>query len=105
MSWVVGSPPRNAGLFQQFYDIVSRIPHGRVATYGQIAAMADHPRAARMVGWALHSSPAELNLPCHRVVNREGRTAPGWTEQRALLEAEGVSFTPDGRVDLLTHLW
>ncbi len=98
-------PPESAGLFQQFYAIVAGIPPGKVATYGQIARMAGHSRAARMVGWALHDSPVELGLPCHRVVNREGRTAPGWPEQRRLLEKEGIAFEPDGCVNLAAHLW
>lgn len=97
------APPESAGLFQQFYAIVALIPRGRVATYGQIARMMGHPRAARMVGWALHGAPADL--PCHRVVNRDGRTAPGWPEQHVLLLEEGVAFRPDGRVDLEAHLW
>lgn len=98
-------PATNKGLFSEFYAIVAQIPPGRVATYGQIARMAGHPRAARMVGWALAVCPTELGLPCHRVVNREGRTAPGWEEQRLLLEAEGVTFGPDGHVNLAVHLW
>lgn len=92
-------------MFEEFYAIVAQIPPGKVATYGQIARMAGHPGAARMVGWALHVSPAELDLPCHRVVNREGRTAPGWAEHPALLEEEGVTFKPNGCVDLRAHLW
>ena len=99
------SAEKGGGLFQDFYSIVARIPPGKVATYGQIARLAGHPGAARMVGWALHVSPADLDLPCHRVVNREGRTAPGWPDQRPLLEAEGVAFKPDGYVDLKAHLW
>lgn len=70
-----------------------------------LARMASHPGAARMVGWALHVAPRDLDLPCHRVVNREGRTAPGWPDPRPLLEAEGVAFKPDGYVDLKAHLW
>ncbi|MGE5591053.1 MAG: MGMT family protein [Bacillota bacterium] len=96
-------PLESPGLFQQFHALVAQIPYGKVATYGQIARMAGHPRAARMVGWALHDSPADL--PCHRVVNREGGTAPGWPEQRTLLEAEGITLNPDGRVDLAVYLW
>ena len=50
-------------------------------------------------------SPGAEKLPCHRVVNKEGRTAPGWSGQRALLEKEGVSFKPNGHVDMQHHLW
>ena len=45
------------------------------------------------------------NLPCHRVVNKSGRTAPGWSRQRPLLESEGIHFKPNGHVDMTRHLW
>ncbi|HEY8392265.1 MAG TPA: MGMT family protein [Capillibacterium sp.] len=97
------------GFFQQVYQIVAQIPAGRVATYGQIAALIGEPRSARIVGWALHSAPRQLNLPCHRVVNKKGTLCPadlfGPGRQRLLLEAEGVTFTPDGRVNMEKHLW
>ena len=89
----------------QVYQIVARIPYGRVATYGQIAFFIGAPRSARQVGNALSRTPSFLSLPCHRVVNRLGRTAPGWTEQRRLLEGEGVSFRENGTVDLARSLW
>lgn len=96
--------------FKLVYDLVSQIPKGKVATYGQIAAMLGNPRNGRTVGWAMRMTPDNLNLPCHRVVNREGRLAPGYAfggqeVQRALLEAEGVPFTKDGRIDLKKCLW
>ena len=78
-------------------------------TYGGVAAAAGNPRMARVVGQALHHNPAPGFIPCHRVVNRNGALAPafafgGDTVQRALLEAEGVPFLPDGRVCLLSAL-
>ena len=86
-------------------NIVSQIPCGRVSTYGDIAALAGWPSHSRMVGRTLrYTSGAEL-LPCHRVVNKEGRTAPGWSRQRPLLEAEGVSFKANGHVDMKRYLW
>ncbi len=100
-----GTSQEGKGLFLEFYAIIAQIPRGKVATYGQIARLAGHPRAARMVGWALSSSPEGLGLPCHRVVNREGGMAPGWEDQRPQLEAEGVTFLSDGRVDLEAHRW
>lgn len=100
-----GGPGQGKGLFQQFYDVVTQIPFGKVATYGQIARLAGHPRAARMVGWALSDVPDGANIPCHRVVNREGGLAPGWEDQRSRLEAEGVTFLPDGRVNMERHQW
>lgn len=83
--------------------LVRRIPRGRVATYGQLAALLGAPRAAREVGWAL-SACVDRSVPCHRVVDREGRTAPNFHSQRARLEDEGVAFV-DGRVDLERHRW
>lgn len=89
---------------QQVYDLVKKIPSGRVVTYGQIAGKLG-TRDARKVGWALHANKPENRVPCHRVVNKNGRLAPdfafdGPEEQRRRLEAEGVRFLPDGRVDL-----
>ena len=95
--------------FTAVYDIVKQIPPGKVATYGQIAAMAGNPRMARQVGWALAGCP-EDNIPCHRVVNRFGGCSSafafgGYDLQRELLEAEGVVFTADGNVDLIQFQW
>lgn len=85
------------------YDIVAQIPAGCVSTYGRIAEMAGYGGQPRMVGRAMRSAPA--GLPCHRVVNASGRIAPGWPEQRLELEREGVTFRPNGHVDLAKHLW
>ena len=96
-------------VFGAFYDVVRRIPAGSVSTYGQVARLAGMPRSARLVGYAM-ASCQDPTVPCHRVVDRFGGTkaafdtfAPG--TQRALLEAEGVPFTPDGRVDLSRCRW
>ena len=91
--------------FEKIYEVVKSIPKGKVATYGQVALLAGNPRWARVVGYALHVNPYPGIIPCHRVVNREGRVAPGFAfggedVQRQLLEAEGVVFEPDGRIDL-----
>ena len=86
-------------------DIVSQIPQGRVTTYGHIATLAGWPSHSRMVGRTLRYSPEATQLPCHRVVNAVGRTAPGWSRQRPLLEAEGITFKPNGHVDMQKHLW
>lgn len=96
--------------FETIYDIVAQIPAGYVCTYGQIAMLAGRPRAARQVGMAMRTAPENRNLPCHRVVNRLGELAPehafGAKEiQRMLLEAEGVTFLPDGRICLEKHLY
>ena len=86
-------------------NIVSQIPWGKVTTYGHIAALAGWPSHSRMVGRTLRYSPKAVSLPCHRVVNKEGRTAPGWSRQRPLLEAEGITFKRNGHVDMQRFLW
>lgn len=97
-------------MFEEIYKTVMQIPVGKVATYGQIAAMIGHPRAARVVGYALHNNPLPGVIPCHRVVNRNGRLAPGFVfggleVQRKLLEDEGVVFDENGNVNLAICLW
>ena len=86
-------------------NIVSQIPCGRVTTYGYIATLAGWPSHSRMVGRTLRYSPGAEKLPCHRVVTIEGRTAPGWSRQRTLLEVEGVTFKTNGHVDMKRYLW
>ena len=92
-------------VFEKIYRVVKQIPYGKVATYGQVAMMAGNPRWARVVGYALHNNPDPKNIPCFRVVNREGRVAPafafgGENVQRELLEKEGIVFENDGHIDL-----
>jgi len=85
-------------------QILKGIPKGRVVTYGQVARMAGSPRAARQVVRILHTMSEKHGLPWHRVVNAKGEIVVPSEEsrelQRALLETEGVSFLPNGRVDL-----
>ena len=94
---------------RQFSDdvlnIVAQIPRGKVTTYGIIAAWAGWPSHSRMVGRTLRYTPGAEKLPCHRVVNKEGRTAPGWSRQRSLLEKEGIRFKSNGHVDMSCFLW
>ncbi len=95
--------------FQRVYEIVGRIPIGKVATYGLIADILD-TKDARRVGQALHANPDGLITPCHRVVFKGGRLAPGYAfggpdEQRRRLELEGVTFTQLDVVNLSTCLW
>lgn len=102
-------PASGHGLFERVYDFVKQVPAGRVVTYGQVAAAVGAPRCARQVGWALHVNPEPGVIPCHRVVNREGRLAPafafgGTNAQARLLQAEGV-VVENGHVDLETYLW
>ena len=96
--------------YQRFYDVVRRIPPGRVATYGQIAAVAGLPRHARHVGFALRALPDGSTVPWHRVLGASGRVSarayPGPDElQRRLLEDEGIEFSAHGRVDLERFRW
>lgn len=99
------------GFFNRAYDIVRQIPRGKVATYGQVATLMGEPRKARFVGFAMHGSPGMAEgVPCHRVVFKDGSLAPGYAfggadAQRAFLEEEGVTFLPDGRVNLARSQW
>lgn len=91
--------------FEKIYEVVKSIPKGKVATYGQVALLAGNPRWARVVGYALHVNPEPGIIPCHRVVNREGKVAPSFAfggegVQRQLLESEDIVFESDGRIDL-----
>lgn len=87
------------------YQIVQQIPYGRVASYSQIAWMLGLPRAARQVGWAMRRCPDDL--PWQRVVRQDGTIAGGGMAglRKAMLKAEGVCFTPDGRVDMKRCQW
>ena len=89
------------------WRLVRRIPRGRVATYGQIAALLGRPRAARAVGWAMRNCPDDV--PWHRVVNASGGISPrarmeSMVTQRMLLIREGVPLR-NGRVRLTRHRW
>jgi methylated-DNA-protein-cysteine methyltransferase-like protein len=109
----VPSAADQGDFFERVWDVVCRVPPGRVTTYGHVARYLGVGRGARAVGWALQAvarSDGPLAVPCHRVVNREGALTgrrhfetPTVMEER--LRAEGVGFTDDGRVDLDRHLW
>src|SRR5512140_3143503 len=94
------------------YRVVRRVPRGKVATYGQIAAILGQPRAARAVGQALRMLPRPLHrvVPWQRVINAAGRISYRGDlfrpdEQRDLLVAEGIAFSRGGVVDLKRFLW
>ena len=98
--------------FDRVYLVVKLIPHGKVASYGQIAALLGHPRAARTVGWALNalSGTQADEVPWQRVINSAGRISISRADlsadiQRALLEAEGVDFDARGYVDWKRFGW
>ena len=98
-----------AQVFRRVYDLVKRIPKGRVMTYGQIATLVESRLSPRAVGWAMHGCPR--GVPWQRVVNASGGTStdrlpdmpPGL--QRALLEAEGIAFRSNGTLDLERYRW
>lgn len=90
--------------------LVKKIPRGRVATYGQIATLAGHPRNARQVGSILKSQPEGTSVPWHRVVNAQGRVSArsnSVTEglQRFLLTSESVELSDAGGIDLKKYQW
>jgi len=89
--------------YERIYDVVRRIPRGRVATYGMVAMVAGYPRAARFAGLAMHHCD-DPSVPCHRVVNASGGLAPHFVSQRPRLVREGVTFA-GRRVALARHLW
>lgn len=89
---------------KRIYEAVKKIPAGKVATYGQVAAMAGNPKMSRAVGNALHKNPDPENIPCFRVVNSKGELSGafafgGENEQKKRLEADGIKVE-DGRVEL-----
>ena len=92
-------------LYKQIYDIIEKIPYGKVVSYGQIAWMIGQPRSARMVGRAMRHCPQEL--PWHRVVMSDGKIAGGFYAdlRRELVKAEGVPFLASGRVDMKACRW
>lgn len=95
-------------LFQKVYSLVRLVPEGKVTTYGDVAKKIKEDgvmTSPQMVGFALHANSGSDNAPCHRVVNKDGRVAPGFafggqTIQRQLLEAEGISFIDETHIDL-----
>lgn len=99
-----------AGFFQRVHRLVSLIPNGKVASYGQIAALLGERRAARTVGWALRALPSGSAVPWHRVISARGFITntchdDSASKQRALLQEEGVRFGPDDRVDMDIYCW
>ncbi len=97
----------NGNFSAAIYEYVAEIPPGRVMTYGQLAALAGSPRAARMVGGVAHFGPE--GLPWHRVVNKRGGLVSGYHGGRLMqeqaLEAEGVQIDDDGNVDIDRLIW
>jgi methylated-DNA-protein-cysteine methyltransferase-like protein len=103
-------PPAASDTYARIYRVVRRVPRGRVATYGQVAALAGLPRHARLVGYALNVLPAASDVPWHRIVNAQGRIslradALGHEDlQTQLLRREGVRMS-DGAIPLDRFGW
>lgn len=101
----------SADSYARIYAVVRRIPRGRVATYGQVAALAGLPHAPRVAGYALHALPEGSPLPWHRVLAAGGRLSlgrlspHGAVTQRLRLEKEGVRFDGRGCADLERFRW
>lgn len=101
----------NLSHYQRIYDVVSQIPEGTVATYGDVARWAGLPRHARLVGYALNHLPPHSDLPWQRVINAQGGislgrlTVVGALEQRQRLEQEGIEFQKNERIDLTRFRW
>lgn len=96
--------------YSEVYSVVKRIPAGKVTTYGEIARALGNVRLSRAVGYALHANPLPGIIPCHRVVNRKGEVSAAFAfggpeEQRAMLEAEGIVFGADGKIELNNFIW
>jgi O-6-methylguanine DNA methyltransferase len=99
------NPIDKQAFYEDVYSVIAEIPEGKVISYGEIALLLGKPQYSRMVGRALKFVPDDLSLPCHRVVNSQGRLAPGWLEQRMLLTGEGVKFRSNGAVDMKNYKW
>jgi methylated-DNA-protein-cysteine methyltransferase-like protein len=105
------SVKKSTNTFNKIYSIVKNIPSGKVATYGQIAALVGPGMPARIVGFALHGISEDLDIPWHRVINSQGKISysiprsDGDSLQKILLENEGVLFNASGRIDLQKYLW
>jgi methylated-DNA-protein-cysteine methyltransferase related protein len=101
-------PEQAATLSARVFALVRACPAGRVTTYGWLAKAVGYPRGARMVGWIMNESPQ--GVPAQRVINSKGELSGSWAfgqsdTMRQLLEAEGIVFSPDDRVDMKRYGW
>ena len=102
------TPEQTSSLMARVFALVQACPAGRVTTYGQLAKAVGYPRGARMVGWIMHEAPQ--GVPAHRVINSKGELtgSPAFGPRgrmRQLLEAEGITFSPNERVDMKRYGW
>jgi methylated-DNA-protein-cysteine methyltransferase related protein len=97
--------------YNSIYQVVSKIPKGKVATYGQVAELANLYGKARLVGYALYRVDQTTDIPWHRVINARGTISYATSRygqddlQRSLLEKEGIEFSREGKIDLKKYLW
>jgi methylated-DNA-protein-cysteine methyltransferase-like protein len=99
-----------APLAAQVYALVRACPPGRVTTYGWLGTAIGYPHGARMVGWFMNATPRSQEVPAQRVINSKGELSGSWAfgqkgRMRQLLEAEGIEFSPQGKVDLKRYGW
>ncbi len=94
---------------EQAITIIKSVPFGKVLTYGKVAALAGNPKAARQIAWLLSSSTKKYNLPWHRIINAKGKIVMSdsgkLSEQKVLLENEGVEFINNDTIDLEKYIW
>lgn len=97
--------------YDAIYQVVRQIPAGQVATYGQVADLANLPGRARLVGYALYRVAPDADIPWHRVINAKGEISESPVRfgsdhlQRVLLEAEGIQFSARGKINLRDYRW
>jgi methylated-DNA-protein-cysteine methyltransferase-like protein len=110
-NFMINNRQENRNTFDLIYRVVNEIPCGKVATYGQIAAIVSPGLPARIVGYALHGLPENTPIPWHRVINSKGQISYAATRydhdslQQKLLEREGIKFANDGIINLKKYLW
>lgn len=101
-------PEQASTLMARVFALVETCPAGRVTTYGWLAKAVGYPRGARLIGWIMNES--RPGVPAQRVINSKGELSGSWAfgspdRMRSLLEAEGVTFTDAGKVDLKRYGW
>lgn len=98
------------GFFERVHQVVKQVPYGKITTYGAIAKVLGSPQSARMVGWALNASHGDMDIPAHRVVNKQGLLTgkhhfQGKNLMQQLLESEGVEIEDNKIVDMQRYFW
>ena len=99
-----------SSFYNKIHKLAAKVPHGKIATYGQLALMAGSPRASRIAGAAMCKVPDNMKIPCHRIIYGDGSLCKGdsfggYAIQRQLLESEGIVFLENGNVDLKSCIW